>query len=67
MLSLWAMILEHRLCFFMVEIGALQKHPRSCDPEHLTVKVYAFPSDGRRIGVESMSFPREHRNTAVKP
>lgn len=31
----------------MVEIGALQKCPRSCDPEHLTLEVYrAFPSMG---------------------
>lgn len=53
-------------CFFRVQIEALQSHPRSCDPEHLTLRVYTFPtfpSNGRGMWIESMSFPSEHRNT----
>lgn len=48
----------------MVEIGALQD-PKSCDPELLTLKVYAFPSDGRGIWIGSMSFPREDSCQAI--
>ena len=39
------------VCFFMIEIEALQKCSRSCDSEHFTLEVYTFPSDGRGIRI----------------
>lgn len=47
-----------------VILGAdLQKCPRSRDPEHTALEVYAFPFEGKGVWIYRLSLHRGHRRT----